>query len=217
MGQIRWISMASIKVYNADGEVVEEIEVELDDSLAERGNDVLAMSLIRQTANARKPYAHTKTRSEVRGGGGKPWRQKGVGRARHGSRRSPIWVGGGKAFGPDAARNFAISMNKKERRLAMRKAVYNAVIAGKVALLQGLEFSEPSTRRGIKLLNDIGLDGKVLFVHSYTEKALLKSFSNLRDVTMYDAHRLNVHDLMAFDHILCVREEFDKIRERWID
>jgi large subunit ribosomal protein L4 len=209
--------MASIKVYNADGEVVEEIELDLDDSLAERGDDVLAFSLIRQTANARMPYAHTRTRSELRGGGAKPWRQKGVGRARHGSRRSPLWVGGGKAFGPNSRRNFEKGMNKKERRLAMRKAIYHAIIDERFSCLQGLDFDEPSTKRGLKLFRDIGIDGKILFVHNYTDTAVLKSFTNLKDVTMYGAHRLNPYDLLAFDHILCARDEFDKIRERWLD
>ena len=209
--------MTSVKVYNAEGDVVEEIDVGFDESLRDCGDEVLALSLIRQAANARKPYAHTKRRSEARGGGSKPWRQKGIGRARHGSRRSPIWVGGGKAFGPDNRRNFTKRMNKKERRLAMQKAIYNAVVDGKVALLQGLDFEVPSTKRGLKLLSDIGLEGKVLFIHNYGEKAIVKSFTNIPGVRMYDAFRLNAFDLMAFDHILVAHEEFDKIRERWID
>lgn len=209
--------MVVVKVYNEKGKVVEEIELELDDSLAERGEEILSLSLIRQAANARKPYAHTKTRAEVRGGGAKPWRQKGVGRARHGSRRSPIWVGGGRTFGPDNKRNFTKKMNKKERRFAMRKAFYHAIVDGKVALLQELNFDEPSTKRGLKLLGNIGLEGKILFVHNYTDKAIVRSFTNLKKVTQYDALRLNTHDLLAFDHILFVREEFEKIRERWID
>jgi large subunit ribosomal protein L4 len=209
--------MAKVKVYNAEGEVVEELDIELDETLAERGEDVLAMSLIRQAANARKPYAHTKTRSEVRGGGAKPWRQKGTGRARHGSRRSPIWVGGGKAFGPGPERNHSIRMNKKERRLAMRKALYHAIVDEKITVLESLKIDKPSTKRGVKLFDDIGLHGKILFVHTYTDRAILKSFSNIPKVTMYDASRINAHDLMAFDHILCVREEFEKVRERWLN
>jgi len=197
--------------------VVEEIEIDLDESLARRGKDILAQSLLRQAANARKPYAHTKTRSEVRGGGAKPWRQKGTGRARHGSRRSPIWVGGGSTFGPDAERNFTKGMNKKERRLAMRKAVYHAITDGKIALLTELDFNEPSTKRGVTLLKNIGLDGKTLIVHDYDEKGVRKSFTNLKKVTQYDSSRLNVFDLMTFDHVLCIKAEFDKIRERWID
>lgn len=209
--------MASLKVYNEAGEVVEEIEVDLDESLAKKGEEILAQSLLRQAANARKPYAHTKTRSEVRGGGAKPWRQKGTGRARHGSRRSPIWVGGGRTFGPDAERNYTKGMNKKERRLAMRKALYHAITDGKVALLTELDFDEPSTKRGVALLNNIGLDGKTLIIHDSEEKAVRRSFTNLRRVTQYDSSRLNVFDLMMFDHVLCIKAEFDKIRERWID
>ncbi len=197
--------------------MVEEIEVDLDESLAKKGKDILAQSLLRQAANARKPYAHTKTRSEVRGGGAKPWRQKGTGRARHGSRRSPIWVGGGRTFGPDAERNYSKGMNKKERRLAMRKALYHAIIDGKVALLTELDFDEPSTKRGVTLLKNIGLDGKTLIIHDSDEKAVRKSFTNLRKITQYDSSRLNVFDLMMFDHVLCIKAEFDKIRERWID
>ena len=172
--------MVVLKVYNEEGKVVEEIELDLDDSLAEKGKEILALSLIRQSANARKPYAHTKTRAEVRGGGAKPWRQKGVGRARHGSRRSPIWVGGGRTFGPDNKRNFTKKMNKKERRFAMRKAFYHAIIDGRIALLKELDFDEPSTKRGLKLLDNIGLEGKILFVHNYTDKAILRSFTNLK-------------------------------------
>ncbi len=209
--------MVKVKVYNAEGEVVEELEIELDDSLAEKGEEVLAMSLIRQAANARKQYAHCKTRSDVSGGGTKPWRQKGTGRARHGSRRSPIWAGGGKAFGPSPERNYSIRMNKKERRLAMRKALYHAIVEGKVSVLDGLEYDEPSTKRGVKLFSDIGIEGKILFLHTYTEKAILKSFSNIPKLTMYEASRINPHDIMSNDHILCVREEFEKVRERWLN
>jgi large subunit ribosomal protein L4 len=209
--------MASVKVYNAEGKVVEEIEIELDDTLARRGNEVLAASLLRQASNARNPYAHVKTRSEVRGGGARPWRQKGVGRARHGSRRSPIWTGGGKAFGPSSDRNFTKKMNKKERRLAMQKALYLAIVDGKISLLEGLSYNEPSTRRGVKLFGDIGLDGKILFVHDYKEKAVLKTFSNIPKLTTYNASRINAFDLIAYDSILLVKDEFDKIRERWLD
>jgi large subunit ribosomal protein L4 len=209
--------MAKVKVYNAEGEVIEELDVELDESLSEKGEEALAQSLIRQAANARRPYAHAKTRSEVSGGGAKPWRQKGTGRARHGSRRSPIFVGGGKAFGPRNERNFSIRMNKKERRLAMRKALYHAIVDGRIAVLDSLAIDKPSTKRGVKLFSDIGLDGKILFVHSFTDHAVLKSFSNIPKLTMYDASRINAYDLLAFDHILCAREEFDKVRERWLN
>lgn len=209
--------MAKVNVYNADGDVIEELEIALDESLAEKGEAALAMSLIRQAANARNPYAHAKTRSEVRGGGTKPWRQKGTGRARHGSRRSPIWVGGGKAFGPNPTRNFSFRMNKKERRLAMRKALYHAIVDGKFAVLDALKIDEPSTKRGVKLFSDIGIEGKILFMHSYTDRAILKSFTNIPAVTMYDASRINPRDILAFDHILCIREEFDKVRERWLN
>ena len=209
--------MASLKVYDEAGEVVEEIEIDLDESLAKRGKDILAQALLRQAANARKPYAHTKSRSEVRGGGAKPWRQKGTGRARHGSRRSPIWVGGGITFGPTSERNFTKGMNKKERRLAMRKALYHAITDGKIALLTELDFGEPSTKRGVTMLKNIGLDGKTLIVHASDEMAVRRSFTNLKKVTQYDSSRLNIFDLMMFDNVLCIKAEFDKIRERWID
>jgi large subunit ribosomal protein L4 len=209
--------MASVKVYNDDGKVVEEIEIELDETLARRGDEVLAQSLLRQAANTRKPYAHVKTRAEVSGGGAKPWRQKGVGRARHGSRRSPIFTGGGRAFGPTRERNFTKSMNKKERRLAMQKALYLAITGDKVSLVQGISYKEPSTKRGVKLFNDIGLEGKVLFVHDYDEKAIVKTFANIPKLTTYNASRVNAFDLLAFDKILLVRDEFEKIRERWLD
>ena len=208
--------MAKVKVYNAEGKVVEELEIELDDSLAEKGEEALVLSLLRQAANARKPCAHTKTRSQVSGGGAKPWRQKGTGRARHGSRRSPIWVGGAKTFGPDNMRNYSKRLNKKERRLAMRKVLYHAIVDGKIAILQGLDYTEPSTKRGVKLFSDIGLDGKILFVHSFTEHAILKTFSNIPKLKMYDASRMNAHDILVHDYILCVRNEFDKVRERWL-
>jgi ribosomal protein L4 len=108
-------------------------------------------------------------------------------------------------------------MNKKERRLAMRKALYHVITGNKVAVLESLDIKEPSTKRGVKLFNDIGLEGKILFVHSFTERAILKSFSNIPKLKMYDASRINVHDLLAYDHILVVRDEFEKVRERWLN
>ena len=208
--------MASLKVYNAEGEFVEEIEVQLDETLAHRGEDVLALSLIRQASNARSNYAHAKTRSEVRGGGAKPWRQKGTGRARVGSRRSPIWVGGGKAFGPSKNRNFKKDMNKQARRLAVKKALYHAIVDEKFALLATLDFTEPSTKRGVKLLNGVGFKGKILFIHNYSEIAILRSFSNIPKLDMYNSERINARDLLFYDGILCDRGEFELIRERWL-
>jgi large subunit ribosomal protein L4 len=154
----------------------------------------------------------TKTRGDVAGGGRKPWRQKGTGRARQGSIRSPQWVGGGVAHGPHP-RDHAMRVNKKMRRGALRGALTDALRSGKLAVVRGLEFEEPKTKRAVELLDALDLGGKVLLVlaEPTTTLAVEKSFRNLRSVRVAYAGGLGVYEVIAADRVVLTEEALDAL------
>lgn len=154
----------------------------------------------------------TKTRGDVAGGGRKPWRQKGTGRARQGSIRSPQWVGGGVAHGPHP-RDHAMRVNKKMRKGALRGALTDALRSGKLAVVRGLEFEEPKTKRAVELLDALDLEGKVLLVlaEPTTSLAIEKSFRNLRSVRVAYAGGLGVYEVIAADRVVLTEEALDAL------
>ncbi len=162
-----------------------------------------------QQAAARAGTHSTKTRSEVRGGGKKPWRQKGTGRARQGSIRAPQWTGGGVVFGPHP-RDYTLRVNKKERQLALRSALSDRLAGGNLFVLEGFDFDAPKTRRAVELLADLGLAGrKLLLVVEGSEDAAIKSFRNLPQVHLLDASQLNTYDVLVSDAVLFTRASLD--------
>src|SRR5690606_18727326 len=147
-----------VAVYNTKGEQVGDIELR-DDIFGVEANEALVhQAVVRYLANQRQGTASTKTRGEVSGGGRKPWRQKGTGRARHGSIRSPIWVGGGTVFGPKP-RDYRQAMPKKARRAALRSALSSKVAAGEFLVLDELQLAQPKTRQVVELLNNLNAKG----------------------------------------------------------
>lgn len=164
------------------------------------------MAVLHQVVNAqlaaRRAGTHsTKTRAEVRGGGAKPWKQKGTGRARAGSIRSPIWVGGGVAHGPKP-RSYAQRTNKKMIKLALRSALSDRAAEEKVVVVDEWGFEQPSTKSARAALDAIGIDGKVLLVVDRTDANAVKSFRNLPDVFVLAADQLNAYDVLANDYIV---------------
>ncbi len=161
-----------------------------------------------QLAAARRGTANTRTRSEVRGGGSKPWRQKGTGRARHGSIRSPLWVGGGTVFGPHP-RDYSQRTPRKMRKGALRSALGDKALAGAIYVLDG--FGEPKTKAAAALLAAAGLDGKVLLVHApqETSSALYRAFRNLPKVTPAPVGSLAAYDVLVADAIVFSSEAFE--------
>jgi large subunit ribosomal protein L4 len=190
-----------VPVYNIQGEQVSETELR-DDIFAVPVNEALMhQALVRQLANARLGTHRTKTRGEVRGGGRKPWRQKGTGRARQGSIRAPHWRGGGAVFGP-TPRSYAQKMPRKMRRQALRSALSVKASESQVKVLDAFEMSEPKTKDVVRILEGLGAGSSVLILLPQSDQVVLRSVSNLPKVRTLVAQYLNVRDLLKYDTIL---------------
>ncbi len=199
-------------LYNLKNEKVGTVELP-ERVFGARWNAVLVKQvLIAQQANARDPWAHAKDRSEVRGGGKKPWRQKGTGRARHGSTRSPLWVGGGKAHGPRNERDYSQKVNKKMKRLALFTVLSRKLADGEVKVFDGLRLEAPKTKALASALAPM-LEMKknmkrydVLLVPAAGEKNLFRASTNLAKAKTIDAASLNLEDLLNHRHLFLDKE-----------
>jgi large subunit ribosomal protein L4 len=190
-----------VPVYNVQGEQVSETELR-DDIFGVAVNEALMhQALVRQLANARLGTHKTKSRGEVRGGGRKPWRQKGTGRARQGSIRSPQWRGGGTVFGP-TPRSYRQKMPRKMRRQALRSALTVKASDAQVMVLDALDMSEPKTREVLGILENLGVDSSALILLPQRDEVILRSVRNLPEVRTLVAQYLNVRDLLKYDYIL---------------
>lgn len=195
--------MADIKapLFKADGSASGDIK--LDDEVfgIEPNLDVLHQVVTAQLAAARAGTASTKTRGAVRGGGKKPWRQKGLGRARHGSIRSPQWVGGGVAHGPQP-RDFSQRTPKKMKRLALRSALSARAAESAIMVVDELDWSAPKTKQAVKLLDAMGISGKTLVVITQLDASAGRSFRNLAEVRMVEPGHLTAYDVLWSDQVV---------------
>jgi large subunit ribosomal protein L4 len=173
---------------------------------------VMHQALLRQLANGRQGTHDTKNRSEVRGGGRKPYRQKGTGRARQGSIRANQWAGGGIVFGP-TPRSYAQDMPRKQRRLALRSALSAKVAAGEVTVLEGFELEEPRTRAVVELLASLNAGRRVLLVLGSHNEVLERSARNVPYVQVILASNLNVRDLLVAETVLVTRDAVEHVTE----
>jgi large subunit ribosomal protein L4 len=179
-----------------------------------RFNGPLVHESVRAELNARRQgTASTKTRAEVRGGGGKPWRQKGTGRARQGSIRAPQFAGGGTAFGP-SPRRYTFKVNRKERRAALRSALSVHADRGTIAVLDPSGFDTPSTRRAAELIADWSGGGSVLVVLAEEQARVALSFRNLPRVSVLPATGVGVADILGAASLLATREALDQLTSR---
>jgi large subunit ribosomal protein L4 len=190
-----------VPVYNVQGEQVDEAELRDDIFGAPINEALMHQALVRQLANARLGTHKTKTRGEVSGGGSKPWRQKGTGRARQGSIRAPHWRGGGTVFGPQP-RSYRQQMPRKMRRQALRSVLSVKAGGSQVVLLDALEMAEPKTREIQSLLQNLGIYSSALILLPGRDEVVLRSVRNLPYVRTLVAQYLNVRDLLQFDYIL---------------
>jgi large subunit ribosomal protein L4 len=195
-----------------EGNVLNEMELSEGIFGVKPSRGTLHLAILRQMANARRGTACTKTRAEVSGGGKKPWKQKGTGRSRHGSSRSPIWKGGGVTFGP-RGRDFSLSLPRKMRRLALRSALSLKAGHQGVGILEKLSFDQPSTKRVVKMLENLKIAGRVLFIVKDMEENVLKSVRNIPEAKMISVRNLNVHDLMNYEHLLIEKEALSSMEE----
>jgi len=190
-----------LPVRNMDGETVDEVELR-DDIFAIPVNvSVMHQALVRQLANARQGTASTKTRANVSGGGRKPWRQKGTGRARHGSIREPQWRGGGIVFGPHP-RSYRQKMPRKMRRLALRSALSAKAAEQQIVILDKLEMEEPKTKAMVAVFDNLAVDSTVLVLLPEKNENVEKSLRNLPYAKVLRASCLNVRDILSYDYLI---------------
>jgi large subunit ribosomal protein L4 len=206
--------MVESVVKNWQGEQVGQKEFNLRTAKEETAVHIVHRALVRQMTNSRQGNASTKTRSEVRGGGRKPWRQKGTGRARAGSIRSPLWRGGGVIFGPKP-RDFNLKMNRKERRLALRTALVSRVDDLIVVEEFNNELSRPKTKDLLAALARWGAapENKTLLILSEIAENIHLSARNVENLKVLAADQLNVYDMLHADKIVITTSALDKIQE----
>ena len=211
--------MVSLKIYNLNGEVKGEIKLSDNVFNVLPNEDLLRQVVTGYLANRRGVYAHTKTKSEVRGGGRKPWRQKGTGRARHGSIRSPLWVGGGITFGPRKDRNFSVKINKKIKNKALAMILTDKVSNDELVVVDILDLKEPKTKElsgKIKSLFDKikkELKGKTLLVVD-GEKNIKLASRNLQKLESVASKNLNVLDVINSNHMVISKDELQALEKR---
>jgi large subunit ribosomal protein L4 len=190
-------------------------EFALDDSIfgAKVNVPLMHQIVVAQLAAARAGTHSTKTRGEVRGGGAKPWRQKGTGRARHGSIREPQWKGGGAAFGPKP-RDYSVSVPKKMKAVALRSALSTRAREEKLLVVDGFSFDKPKTKTAIAALKAWNVEGKALIVLVEGEENVAYSFRNLPQVHVIAEDQLNVYDIMNADHLIFSRGALEALQTR---
>ena len=197
--------MNKVQIFNKDGGSVGEFIVQDQWIELKKGEQAVQDVVVAYRAGLRAGTASTKTRAMVRGGGAKPWRQKGTGRARAGSSRSPIWVGGGVAFGPHP-RDFSKKVNKKVKKLALKRVFSEKLKTSNVHVLDKLDIADYKTKNFASLLDKIGLKSKILvLVKDYTDN-ILKASSNLPNVLLIKVDSVNVYQMLLCDDVLFTEE-----------
>ena len=204
--------MPKVDVYNMQGKKVSDVELNEAVFGIEPNENIVHSVLVNYLANQRQGTQSTKTRAEVRGGGRKPWRQKGTGRARQGSIRAPQWVKGGIALGPKP-RSYKYTVNKKERRLAIKSLLSSKVLEKELTVVDKLELAEIKTKTMVKALADLKVEGKTLIVLPENNKNVLMSARNIEGVKTITLNNINVFDLLKYNNLVLPLETVKKIEE----
>lgn len=204
--------MAKVSLFKQDGSNAGEVE--LKDSIfgVEPNNNVIFDAVIMQRASMRQGTHAVKNRSAVSGGGRKPWRQKGTGRARQGSIRAPQWVGGGTVFGP-TPRSYSYKLPRKVRRLALTSALSQKVLEDNFVVVESLSFDAPKTKEFKQVLANLSIDSKVLLVLEGQNDNVYLSARNIPNVKVIDDNNLNVLDLVNYDKVLITKEALATVEE----
>lgn len=203
--------MASVAVYNIEGKEVDKLE--LNDSVfgVEINEHLVHMAVVGQLANNRQGTQSAKTRSEVSGGGRKPWRQKGTGHARQGSTRSPQWTGGGVVFAPKP-RDYSVKMNKKEKQLAMKSVLTSKVQDEKLVVVDELKMDEIKTKKFVEIMNNLKA-AKALVVTKDVENNVVLSAKNVADAKTMVVNEINVYDVLKYDTLVLTKDAVAAIEE----
>lgn len=203
-------------VYNQIGQIVKEMELPDEVFGLKLNHDLMHQAYIAQKANSREAIANTKTRKEVRGGGKKPWKQKGTGRARHSSIRSPLWRGGGITFGPTSERNFSLKINKRMKTQAILMAISSKVVSGELVVLDNLELKAAKTKEANNIVKLMPVKGKLLIAQENRNEIIQKSFRNIPRVRTMLANSLNVVDLLETKNLIITEKGVEAIRSIFV-
>lgn len=203
--------MANVAVYNMEGKEVDKIE--LNDSIfgVEINEHLVHMAVLQQLANKCQGTQKAKTRSEVRGGGRKPWRQKGTGHARQGSTRSPQWTGGGVVFAP-TPRDYSFKLNKKEKRAALKSALTSRVVENKFVVVDELKLDEIKTKKFVEVLKNLNVEKALVVLNDMDEK-VIASAANIPTVKTTQTNELNVFDVLKYDTVVVTKAAVATIEE----
>lgn len=206
--------MPKIDVIDGSKKVVDKIDLREDVFAAKVKEAIVHQVVVSQLARRRRGTKCTKTRDEVRGGGAKPWQQKGTGRARAGSIRSPIWRGGGVAFAPKP-RDFSFHIPKKMRRTALVSALSSLYSEGRLKVVDSIELNEIKTKKAVELLKGLELSDSLLLIHTGGCEKLVRSMKNIPNVKTLMAAGLNVYDLLRYENVVCTRDAITEIEKRF--
>ena len=203
--------MAIVCVYNMEGKEFEAMD--LDDAIfgVEVNEHLVHMAVVQQLANNRQGTQKAKTRSEVRGGGRKPWRQKGTGHARQGSTRSPQWTGGGVVFAP-TPRDYSFKLNKKEKRAALKSALSSRVAENKLVVVDELKFDRIKTKEFAKVMSNLNVD-KALVVINDNDENVVMSARNIPTVKTASTSTINVYDILKYNTVVVTKDAVNTIQE----
>src|SRR5690554_907489 len=204
--------MPKVNVYNMLGELVEEMELS-DAVFGVEVNEHVVYEVVKnQLANKRQGTQSAKTRAEVRGGGRKPWRQKGTGRARQGSTRAPQWKGGGVVFAPKP-RDYSYSIPKKVKRLALKSALSSKVLDQEIIVVDSLALEAAKTKEMVKVLSNLNVNKKTLIVIPERDETVIRAASNIPGVKTAYVNTINVYDILNCDSFLITKEAVNKVEE----
>ena len=206
------------KLYNQKAEEAGKIDLPETVFNLPWNSDLVHQVITAMQANLRSPWAHTKTRGEVSGGGRKPWRQKGLGKARHGSIRSPIWVGGGIAHGPRKDKDYSVKINAKAKKKAFYTVLSQKLRDNEILFLDKMDFSQPKTKEAVEVVNSLSKIGgfekmknkkknKAILALDKKEPNVSKSFRNIPGMEIYQARNLNILDILKFKYLLIANPE----------
>lgn len=226
--------MAKATVYNLQGKKIKDVELDPQIFGVAVKPEVIQQAVVIQQANSREVIGSTKDKSEVSGGGRKPWRQKGTGRARHGSSRSPIWRGGGITFGPTTERNFSLKINKKAKRKALLMSLSDKAAHEKIMLLENFDGNDGKTKTVFSFLKNVNMRGKksvekengekkqkyiansVLMVLPKSDDAAVRAFRNIPRVQTIAADSLNIVDVVKHQYVIIAQDAIDTIKKTFV-
>lgn len=207
--------MPKVKVYNIEGKETGEIELPKRIFDLKVNDNLVHQAAVAQSANSREAHAHTKNRGEVRGGGKKPWKQKGLGKARHGSIRSPIWKGGGIVFGPRPDRNFTKKINKKMKMRALFMVLSGKLKDNEIVVVENFKMEKASTKKMENILNKLPLAGKVVISLDKKNENIINSSKNIPYVSFVASNSLNIVDLLSNKTLLINKEAIKEIEKTY--